>query len=99
MTREMAQHAGIYTFSELDSLEIPEGYVFQFVPSLVSHCLRQEREIGRQMTKKEFELLRDKSAGLVVPVTAAASVTENRGYEDVATYEDYLEEAHEEPSS
>lgn len=80
----------VMTFAEAVKKDIPAGYSFQFIPSLISRCYNSEQELSRTLTENEFSKLKDSCGGLIVPVEVLHDVAVHRGYLDILDYSQYL---------
>lgn len=54
-----------------------------FTPALVSILLKKEKAKGAPLTEEEVLDIRDNSTLILLDATAARSMTESRGYEDL----------------
>lgn len=85
-----ADRPPIVLYRDVDHDQIPDGWVFVFMPSLIAVCLHHERALGRVLRADEFAELRDACKGAVGPIKAAEAVEKAREYTDISEYEDYL---------
>ena len=79
------------TFEEAEREGILDGYAFTQIPTLISRCLAEDKRLGRALTEAEFDWLKRSSGGLVLPAASIARVSEDRGYQDIQLFREYLD--------
>ena len=60
-----------------------ESLIPVFMPSLVSVLFRHERDKGSPLSEDEVIIIRGKCVVVMLPQSAAAEVTQKRGYADI----------------
>ena len=60
-----------------------EGLVPVFVPPLVAILLKAENDKGSSLTEEEVYNIRNKANVIMLPIAAALSMAEKRGYADI----------------
>ena len=54
-----------------------------FVPALIAVLVAKERDMGRELTHKEVESIRDSATAIELPSDIAEDMAKERGYPDI----------------
>jgi hypothetical protein len=70
-------------YGDLAGRPLPDGLVWQFIPSLAAMLTRAEQLAGRPLTRDEVFKVRDACTGVVSERGPATAVEARRGYVDL----------------